>query len=99
MSIYASNEKDALEAKKTIEGQFAEAEVNQIYEGTVMKITDFGAFIEIMPGKSGLCHISKLSNERVNNVESFIKVGQKVKVKLLAIDRQGRLNLSMKDAS
>ena len=99
VSIYASNEKSALEAKKIIEGQFAEAEVNQIYEGTVMKITDFGAFIEIMPGKSGLCHISKLSNERVNNVENFIKIGQKVKVKLLAIDRQGRLNLSMKDAS
>ena len=68
-------------------------------EGTVMKITNFGAFIEIMPGKSGLCHISKLSDERINDIESFIEIGQKVRVKLMAIDRQGRLNLSMKDAS
>ena len=99
VSIYATNKDSAIKAKEIIDGQFAEAEVNKIYEGTVMKITDFGAFIEIMPGKSGLCHISKLSNERINDIESFIEIGQKVKVKLLAIDRQGRLSLSMKDAS
>ncbi|HRP70062.1 MAG TPA: S1 RNA-binding domain-containing protein, partial [Turneriella sp.] len=65
----ASNDAEsARKARSLIEGQFAEAEIGKIYEGTVKKITDFGAFIEIMPGKDGLCHISKVSQQRIANV-------------------------------
>ena len=81
-----------------IEGQFADAEIGKIYEGTVRKITDFGAFIEIMPGRDGLCHISKVSAQRIANVSEVLKEGQKVKVKVLAIDRQGKISLSIRDA-
>ena len=62
------------------------------------RIVDFGAFIEILPGKEGLCHISKLSHERVKNVSDVLSVGQEVDVKLIEIDRMGRLNLSYIDA-
>ena len=69
-----------------------------IYDGTVKKIMDFGAFIEILPGKEGLCHISKLSRTRVEKVTDILKEGQEIKVKLLEIDKLGRLNLSYIDA-
>jgi polyribonucleotide nucleotidyltransferase len=73
-------------------------EVGTIYKGTVKRIMDFGAFIEILPGKEGLCHISKLSKERVNTVEEVVKEGQAVSVRLVEVDRMGRLNLSIVDA-
>ncbi len=76
----------------------AEPESGMVYEGEVKRIMDFGAFIEILPGKEGLCHISKLSTERVNRVEDVVKEGMKVRVRLVEIDRMGRLNLSMVDA-
>ena len=81
-----------------IKGMIEEPEVGKVYQGTVRKIMEFGAFIEFLPGKDGLCHISKLSRERVNSVDEVLKVGQEVPVKLIEIDRMGRLNLSYIDA-
>lgn len=77
----------------------AEVEVGAIYEGTVAKLTDFGAFVTIMPGKDGLVHISQISEERIENIGDILKEGQAVKVKVLEIDRQGRIRLSMKDVT
>jgi polyribonucleotide nucleotidyltransferase len=74
-----------------------EPEVGKIYEGTVVSIKDFGAFVNIMPGIDGMVHISKLSNERVEKVEDVLHEGQVVKVKLTGIDERGRLSLSIKD--
>lgn len=88
----------ANKAKAMIEAITAEAEVGKIYEGTVAKIMDFGAFVTILPGKDGLVHISQISDERVEDVNAHLKEGQTVRVKLLEIDRQGRMRLSMKEA-
>jgi len=85
-------------AKKMILDITAEAEVGKIYEGKVAKIMDFGAFVTILPGKDGLVHISQISDERVEKVTDYLKEGDVVKVKLLEIDRQGRMRLSMKEA-
>ena len=68
-----------------------------IYEGKVAKIMDFGAFVNILPGKEGLVHISQISNERIEKVSDKLTEGQIVKVKVLEIDRQGKIRLSMKD--
>ncbi len=84
-------------AKKIIEDITAEAEVGTIYDGKVAKIMEFGAFVTILPGKDGLVHISQISNERVEKVSDHLKEGDKVRVKLLEIDRQGRMRLSMKE--
>lgn len=86
----------AARAQKMIEDIVREPEVGEIYEGPVVKIMDFGAFVNILPGKDGLVHISQLAKKRVNKVEDVVKVGDIVRVKLVEIDRQGRLNLSMK---
>ena len=80
-----------------IEDITAEAEVGTIYNGTVAKIMEFGAFVNILPGKDGLVHISQISDERVEKVSDHLKEGDKVRVKLLEIDRQGRMRLSMKE--
>ncbi len=74
----------------------AEAEVGAVYDGTVVKIVDFGAFVNFLPGRDGLVHVSEISRERVNNVQDVLQEGQKVQVKILEIDRQGRVRLSMK---
>ena len=71
-------------------------EVGVIYEGKVQKIMDFGAFVNILPGKDGLVHISQISNERVENVNDKLREGQTVRVKVLEVDKQGRVRLSMK---
>jgi len=84
------------EAKRLIEGITAEAEVGKIYEGPVVKILEFGALVNILPGKDGLLHISEIAHERVKEVKDFLQEGQIVKVKLLAADDRGRLKLSMK---
>ncbi|MCK5717263.1 MAG: polyribonucleotide nucleotidyltransferase [Thiomargarita sp.] len=84
------------EARRQIEAITADVEVGTIYEGKVVKLMDFGAFVTIMPGKDGLVHISQISNERVEKVSDKLKEGETVKVKLLEIDKQGRLRLSMK---
>ncbi len=84
------------EARRRIELVTAEVEVGKIYEGKVAKIMDFGAFVNILPGKDGLVHISQISNERVENVSDKLSEGDRIRVKVLEVDRQGRIRLSMK---
>ena len=73
-----------------------EPEVGKIYEGTVVKVMDFGAFVQILPGTDGLCHISQLATHRVNNVSDIVKEGDKLRVKVLEINRDGKIRLSHK---
>ena len=90
-------DKDAVElAKAKIEQLTADVEVDKVYEGKVAKIMDFGAFVTLLPGKDGLVHISQICEERVENVTDKVKEGEVVKVKVLEIDRQGRIKLTMK---
>ncbi len=96
--IYGKNNQSAQEAKRLVLSIVEEPEEGKIYHGKVQRIVDFGAFIEILPGKEGLCHISRLGKGRVKNVSDVLKVGQEVDVKLIEIDRMGRLNLSYIDA-
>jgi polyribonucleotide nucleotidyltransferase len=84
------------EARRRVEMVIAEVEVGVIYEGKVAKIMDFGAFVNILPGKDGLVHISQICEERVENVSDKLSEGDMVKVKVLEVDRQGRIRLSMK---
>jgi polyribonucleotide nucleotidyltransferase len=70
--------------------------VGRIYDGTVLRLLDFGAIVQVLPGKDGLLHISQIANERVNQVSDYLKEGQAVKVKVLEADDKGRLRLSMK---
>ncbi|MGV6852881.1 MAG: polyribonucleotide nucleotidyltransferase [bacterium] len=86
----------ATEAEARIKSIVADIEPGQVYDGTVAKIMDFGAFVTIAPGKDGLVHVSQISHERVNNVGDYLKEGQKIKVKVLEVDKQGRIRLSMK---
>ncbi len=96
--IAASDGEAAERAIKWIESLVADPEIGKIYDGRVVKIMDFGAFVEIMPGKDGLVHVSQLADHRVERVEDVLKLGDSVKVKLMEIDGQGRLNLSKKAA-
>ncbi|MBU0953807.1 MAG: polyribonucleotide nucleotidyltransferase [Spirochaetes bacterium] len=98
VTVYGSNQKNAYEARDAISAIVDDPEVGKIYQGTVKRIMDFGAFVEILPGKEGLVHISKLSKQRVNAVSDVVKEGQKIPVKLLEVDKLGRLNLSYVDA-
>ena len=82
--------------EKRIEDITADVEVGKIYEGKVVKIMDFGAFVSVLPGKDGLVHISQISHERVENVTDELSEGDIIKVKVLEIDKQGRIRLSMK---
>jgi polyribonucleotide nucleotidyltransferase len=86
-------------ARKRIEELTADVEVGRIYEGTVLKLLDFGAIVSVLPGRDGLLHISQIANERVNNVADYLKEGQSVRVKVLEADDKGRLRLSMKAAA
>ncbi|MCH9643671.1 MAG: polyribonucleotide nucleotidyltransferase [Gammaproteobacteria bacterium] len=97
VKIAAVNNEDSENARKRVEDLTAEAVVGTIYTGPVMKITDFGAFIEILPGQQGLLHISQISQERVNSVNDHMSEGDVVQVKVIEVDRQGRIRLSMKD--
>lgn len=87
------------EAKRRIQELTAEVEVGKVYDGTVLKLLDFGAIVQIMPGKDGLLHISQIANERVNAVADYLKEGQQVRVKVLETDDRGRFKLSMKAAA
>jgi polyribonucleotide nucleotidyltransferase len=98
VKISSSDLAAAEEAKRRIEQITSDAEVGMVYDGTVKKIMDFGAFVEILPGKDGLVHISQICEERVENVSDKLSEGDIVKVKVLEIDRQGRIRLSMKEA-
>ncbi len=97
ITIASANKDAADEARRRIEQITADVEVGTIYEGTVQKIMNFGAFVQILPGKDGLVHISQISDQRVENVTDELSEGQKVKVKVLEVDKQGRIRLSMKD--
>ena len=94
--IYGSDAASRDAAVNKIGEITAEAEVGAIYEGTVARIVDFGAFVNILPGKDGLVHISQISSERVENVSDYLKEGQVIKVKVLDVDQRGRIKLSMK---
>lgn len=83
-------------AKKMIEDIVKEVEVGEVYFGKVNRITNFGAFVEVLNGKEGLLHISQISKERVNKVEDVLKLGDEIMVKVTSIDEQGRINLSRK---
>ena len=97
ISIYSSDEPSAAKAKDMIEYLTADVEVGKTYEGEVKRIMSFGAFIEILPGKEGLLHISRIANHRVEKVEDVMNIGDKVKVKVTEIDNQNRINLSRKE--
>jgi cold shock CspA family protein len=88
----------AVRACGCIEEPTASVEVGKTYDGTVLKLLDFGAIVQVMPGKDGLLHISQIANERVNAVADYLKEGQQVRVKVLETDERGRLKLSMKAA-
>jgi len=96
--IAAINAEDAKRALSIIEGLTKEVLEGEIYLGKVMRITAFGAFVEILPGKEGLVHISKLDKKRVEKVEDVVSIGEEILVKVTEVDRQGRINLSRKDA-
>lgn len=96
VTIASVNKEAADDARQRIEQITADVEVGAIYEGTVTKIMNFGAFVTILPGKDGLVHISQISDERVENVSDALTEGDKVKVQVLEVDKQGRIRLSMK---
>jgi len=97
IKIAATDQKISDHAKSMIEEITAGPQVDKIYEGKVAKIMDFGAFVSITPNQDGLVHISQISQERVNNVRDVLSEGDEVKVKVLEVDRQGRVKLTMKD--
>ncbi len=98
VTISGSDQESAEKAAKMVDGFFAEVEVGKIYEGKVKRIADFGAFVEILPGKEGLCHISKIDFKRVNSVKDIVKEGDIIRVKVLNVDKTGKIDLSRKDA-
>jgi polyribonucleotide nucleotidyltransferase len=94
VKIVAVDKESGDRALKMIQDIVQEAEVGAIYEGTVRKIMDFGAFVEIFPGTDGLVHISQLDSKRVNKVRDVLNEGDKVMVKVLEVDRDGKIRLS-----
>lgn len=97
IKIYASDADNLQAAIDRINEITAEAEIGATYEGTVVRIVDFGAFVNFLPGKDGLVHISQIAHERVNSVGDYLEEGQKVKVKCLDVDNRGRIKLSIKE--
>jgi polyribonucleotide nucleotidyltransferase len=98
INIASADGKKIQGAIEFIENLTREAEVGKIYKGTVRRIADFGAFVEIMPGTDGLLHVSQISDERVNRVTDVLAEGDEVYVKVLEVDRQGKIRLSRKEA-
>ena len=99
VKIAAANASDRESARKRIEELTAEAQVGMIYEGPIVKLMDFGAFVSLFPGCQGLVHISQIMEEHVSNIRDHLQEGQVVRVKVIDIDRQGRVRLSMKEAT
>ncbi len=99
ITIAAIDAEAAKRAQKRIEDLTAEVEIGKVYEGTVLKLLEFGAIVQILPGRDGLLHISQIANERVEKVGDYVKEGQAVRVKVLEADEKGRLRLSMKAAA
>ncbi|UCD36038.1 MAG: polyribonucleotide nucleotidyltransferase [Nitrospiraceae bacterium] len=98
INIASVDEESAMKAIKIIEGIVAEAELGRIYAGTVKRIVDFGAFVEILPGTEGLLHISQIADKRIAKVTDVLKEGDETPVKVIEIDKMGRIRLSRKDA-
>jgi len=98
VSVASDSEESIKKALEMIKGITGELEVGTVFDGTITRIMNFGAFCEILPGKEGLIHVSELSDKFVKNAEDFLKIGDKVRVKLIKIDEMGRLNLSLKQA-
>jgi len=98
VTIASSDENASIRAIEMIKALTEEAEIGKIYLGTVKKVVDFGAFVEIIPGTDGLVHISQLENRRVNKVTDVLNEGDEVHVKVIDIDRNGKIKLSRKDA-
>jgi polyribonucleotide nucleotidyltransferase len=96
ITIASVNGQAADAARARIEAITADVEVGKTYDGTVLKLLDFGAIVSVLPGRDGLLHISQIANERVNAVADYLKEGQKVRVKVLEADEKGRVRLSMK---
>jgi polyribonucleotide nucleotidyltransferase len=98
VKIASSSEDATRRALAMINSIVEEAEIGKVYDGVVKRIAEFGAFVEILPGTDGLVHVSQIADERVEDVRDFVNEGDLVKVKVIDIDRQGRIRLSMKDA-
>ena len=98
MNIFSVSPEGMKIAKEAITGMTAEAEIGKIYRGKVVTIKDFGAFVEFLPGKDGLVHISELANFRVKQTEDIVKMGDEIWVKCLGVDEKGRVKLSRKAA-
>jgi len=98
VSVFGQNQSSMQECLAIIEGILEEPELNKVYKGTVVKIVEFGAFVNILPGKDGLLHISEISNERTENVNDVLEEGQELEVKLIGFDR-GKMKLSIKALS
>lgn len=98
VNIFSVSEEGMQIAREAIEGMTAEAEIGKIYRGKVVTVKDFGCFVEFLPGKDGLCHISELANFRVKQTEDIVKLGDEIWVKCLGIDEKGRVKLSRKAA-
>ena len=96
ITVAATDAQQAKEAMRRIGELTAEVEIGQIYEGAVVKLLDFGALVNVLPGKDGLLHISQIANERVNKVSDYLQEGQKVRVKVIETDDKGRFRLSIK---
>jgi len=96
--IYHCDQKVINEAKELIQNIVKEVEVGEIYTGKVVKVEDFGCFVELWPGCEGMVHVSHLDKERVEKPSDIVKVGDEIIVKSLGLDRRGRLNLSRKEA-
>jgi polyribonucleotide nucleotidyltransferase len=96
VKIFSSDKANGQEARRRVEEIVSDVEVGKIYEGRVSRLMDFGAFVTILPGKDGLLHISQISEERVKNVSDKLSEGETIRVKVLEVDKQGRVRLSMK---
>jgi polyribonucleotide nucleotidyltransferase len=96
VTIASTSSEGMAEAKRRIEAITAEVEVGQVYEGTVLKLLEFGAIVNILPGKDGLLHISEIANERIKDIKDYLSEGQHVKVKVIQTDEKGRVRLSAK---
>jgi len=95
VTVYSRNALKANAAKDAFQALLQEPEVGKVYDGVVRRIVDFGAFIEFLPGKDGLCHISKMAKTRINSVSEVLTLNQEVRVRLIEVDKMGRVNLSL----
>ncbi|MFW5844535.1 MAG: S1 RNA-binding domain-containing protein, partial [Spirochaetota bacterium] len=95
VTIYTKESGSGAQAKDAFMSLLEEPEIGKTYEGVVRRIVDFGAFIEFLPGKEGLCHISRMADHRVESVEDVLSMNQTVPVKIIEIDKMGRVNLSL----